>query len=306
MTNHLEPAPWVLFLDESIHNDLMTVGGFMTPQANLQAIAAAWRDLKTGTFNVPENTELKYSIQPHEPARKLLDDAGWNQADRVPRMLETISDLEVILLANTILDMRGQGEPKDYYPDALFWCIRRFANHLQMCLGSPPGPHFVVIDYPPPAHDLKDRGVSKRVLKAWEHVATAAFEGYQRRYLKAEPYSGWSAPSYSSLGFAPGLVAAHAKHDDLLQIADVVSGTVRDFCEYNVMKSRKWELPRLGYQDTNLQAVMSGFHRRDKKITRVGFALWPPNRHAAYKPLVELVDRWCDEEAASPEHSLCN
>lgn len=58
------------------------------------------------------------------------------------------------------------------------------------------------------------------------------------------------------------LAGAHAKHSDLLQIADVVAGCVAEFCEYNFGGSSAWgKLPERAYPDDDLGIIASSFRR---------------------------------------------
>lgn len=307
MTHHRERDGWVLYIDESERENLLTVGGFMARVAELGGIASAWRDLKTDTFNVPADAELKYTYGKREQARKLLDKAGWTQAKRVPKMLELIASMDsAVLISNTMVDMRGKNEPKDYYIDTLFWCIRVFANHVNGCLGKPPGPHMVVIDYPPAPTSFAQRFVSPRVLDAYDiETTTAAFIGYQKRYWEPEPYNFKTAPAYRDLDFTPGLTAAHAKHDELLQVADVVAGCVNDFLSYNYLKWSDGSLPKVAYQDDNFRVLIPSFHRKGWRVAPShGFGIFPP-RHDAHGDIMEVLKDWTKELAATPNHESC-
>lgn len=307
MTHHRQRDAWVLYLDESERENLLTVGGFMTRNTNLDDVASGWRDLKTATFGVPADTELKYTFGKREKARRLLERKEWSQAQRVPAMLDRIASNEsLVLISNTVVDLRGKNEPKDYYIDTLFWCIRAFANHVGGCLGRPPGPHMVVIDYPPSPTSLAKRFVSPRVLDAYDvETTTAAFIGYQKRYWEPEPYNRGRAPAYRDLNFLPSLTAAHAKHDELLQIADVVAGCVNDFLAYNLLKWTDGSLPEMGYQDHNLRVLVPAFHRIGWRIAPYqGFGIFPP-RHEAHGDLMDLLKKWTKELAPTPNHARC-
>ena len=44
---------WTMVLDESLHDELLTVGGYMVRTARLPELAEAWRSLKTDLFEIP-------------------------------------------------------------------------------------------------------------------------------------------------------------------------------------------------------------------------------------------------------------
>ena len=307
MTHHRDRNAWALYLDESERENLLTVGGFMAPKVSLDDIASAWRELKADTFNIPAEIELKSTYGKREKARRLLDAKGWTQAKRVPEMLETIADMDdLILISNTMVDLRGKNEPKDYYIDTLYWCVRTFANHVSSCLGKPPGPHMVVIDYPPAPTSLAQRFVSPRVLDAYNvETTTAAFIGYQARYWSPESYNNKVAPAYRDLDFLPSLAAAHAKHDELLQVADVVAGCVNDFLSYNYSKWADGNLPEMAYQDHNFRVLIPSFHRTGWRIAPYqGFGIFPP-RHDAHGDMVETLETWTKELSPTPNNIGC-
>ncbi len=113
-----------------------------------------------------------------------------------------------------------------------------------------------------------------------EHVGTAAFDHYQRLYLEPQDF-GWGRPPgepLRELGFAPTLVAAHARHSDLLQIADVVVGSVRDLVSTCISSVEAEEtLPDEGYCDANVRRIGARFRRGYDRVLGYGFDVFPPD-----------------------------
>lgn len=300
---------WMLVLDESIRGDMMTVGGFFAPYESLQVVTESWRTLKRETFGLRADAELKHSMAPDHPTRAELDANGWTQQERMPEMIAAISNLNVAIVADTILDLRPQEgrHAQDYYLDALAWCIRRLANHVSMCLGSAAGPHAVLVDMPPQAPAAQRReGLSDHVQELYKRPSTASFDKYYRMFNEPEEFGQRTAPALGDIGFLPGLNASHARHNDLLQVADVIAGTVRDFCHHNLSRStQRGELPRRSYEDTNFYTLAGLLHRsRSGDAEAYGFDVFPP-RHLARRSILDLVNLWSSEEGES-SHPLCS
>jgi hypothetical protein len=85
------------------------------------------------------------------------------------------------------------------------------------------------------------------------------------------------------LGFHSELRASHARHSDLLQIADVVAGCVNDFCEFNLQAySNVGALPSPDYQESNLLLIAERFRMsREGVVTGYGFDVFPDDDAAA-------------------------
>jgi hypothetical protein len=148
-------------------------------------------------------------------------------------LLEWVATQPLLLVADTVHDWRDgdTAHVKDLYVHALGWCIRRAANHVQFDLGGPAGPHTVLVDMPNPARGVvpQDQTGLLRTLK--DSLGTAAFALYQDRYLNPAVFpSGAVGSPLVELRFRPELHASHARHSDLLQIADLVAGCVRELC----------------------------------------------------------------------------
>jgi hypothetical protein len=249
----------VLVLDESLRRNVIAVGGYIVTADRLTELVRAWRALKRDVFGIDPRAELKYTLDERHPTRALLDAAGWTQARRVPVMLETIAAMDVLVLVDVLVDLREDERPDQFYLDALGWCVRRAANEVD---GDTDGPHWVIADMPPQAGELDAERVSDRLRAMHEHVGTAAFDHYQRLYLEQQPLGWGRGQPLRELGFAPTLLAAHARHSDLIQVADVVVGTVRDFVSRCVAGAdRLGRLPAEGWREENLRIIAGRFRR---------------------------------------------
>jgi hypothetical protein len=224
-------------------------------------------------------------MEKSHPSRAPLDTAGWIQSQRVPVMLDRIAELGVLVLADVLVDIRPEIQPEQLYLDGLKWCLRRVANEVGR---DTDGPHWAIVDMPPQAGELDAEGVSSRLRRMHEHVGTAAFDLYGRLWLQPEGFGpggfeflGPQARPLRELGFMPTLVAAHARHSDLLQIADVVVGCLRDFvCRCVEGADETDRLPPTGYQEANLGRIGGSFRRGDQRVCGYGFDVFPPSAPA--------------------------
>lgn len=282
---------FVLHLDESIPDDarLIVTAGFITSAERLVEIADVWREFKRDRFGIDPALELKYSLSESHPARDPLDESGWTQAARVPAMLETIRDLDVVLIADVVHPVVEELDVRALYLDGFGWCVRRHMNHV----GYEAGPHWVVTDYPPRPSDTP--AMSERLQELYRFVGTAPFDHYERLYWEPEVLaSGGEMPALRHRGFAPGLVAGHARHSELLQIADVIAGCIRDFTHYNLMNAGpNGELPQPTWRDENLAIIAPCFrHAPGGSVRGWGFDVFPdshPAREALLARLDEMV-----------------
>jgi hypothetical protein len=146
-----------LVLDESYRQRAITVAGFLAGSVELSTLAASWRELKV-EMGLHPGDELKYEIPQQHPSRARLDAAGWTQRKRVPRMLEWIADQPLTLVTDTLVDWRGSptGTVQQLYFHAFDWCLRRAANHVQIDLQRPLGPHTVLVDMPGSTDGVND------------------------------------------------------------------------------------------------------------------------------------------------------
>jgi hypothetical protein len=276
-----------LLLDESSLGNVLTVAGFIAPASRLGEIANSWRDLKESTFGIDPGFELKYTFDPGHPCRIALDDRGWPHAERVPAMLDRVRDLGVILLADTMVDKRAETEPRDFYLDGLKWCCRRFAYEV----GEGSGSHSVIVDMPSPPESMDGREVGQRLKDLWFDVGVAAFENYQRWYQEEEEFGeGRVDAPLRDFGFAPMLAASHAKHSDLLQIADVVAGSVRDLCWYNFKNASGGTLESATWREENFARIAPSFRRGGEGMTRYGFDILP-KPHATRDALIARIEQ---------------
>lgn len=288
-------------LDESLREDIICVAGVMLPVRGVAAAIERWHTMKAAMGLDPAD-EVKHSMQPRHPSRQKLDELGWTQAVRIPYMLDVVGELDVLVIANTLVDRRtiGEGKAVDFYINAFDWCLRRFANHIQLTMRYQlEGPHLVVVDMPPDPGDIHPV-LRPRILDLVKGMSTAAFEHYQHRYLEDEVFpSGNRAPSLRSLGFAPTLAATHARYSDLHQISDVVAGAVSEFCHFNLTRADgSGRLPDPTYREENLRRVAHRIRRGSYslQLPRYGFGLWPQNE-AACRPLIERVEAMCRGES---------
>ena len=234
MFNPLEHAnePWTLYVDESYQDNVMTLGAAAIPASRIADAVNAWHLLKSQTFDVAVDLELKSSYGGKERARQVLDGLGWTHAKRVPAMLEVIGAMPLVILGNTIVDRRSDLDLVDRYHENLQWCIRRFANLLQIDVRSSGVGHRVVIDVPPTPSELTERSVGPLLRDFVEnHRGHIPFEVYRRMYFDGERFPGTlkRGIALSKLGFDPELLCSHARTSDMLQVADLVSGTIRAF-----------------------------------------------------------------------------
>jgi hypothetical protein len=266
----------VLVLDESLRRNVIAVGGYIVAADRLPDVVHAWRALKSDVFGIDPRFELKYTMDEAHPARRHLDGAGWIQSQRVPAMLDAIAAMDLLLIVDVLVDVRTDVRPDQLYLDALGWCLRRAANEAG---GDTEGPHWVIADMPPQAGELDAEGVSDRLRAMHEHVGTAAFDHYQRLYLEPQPL-GWfrQGQPLREIGFAPTLLAAHARHSDLLQVADVVAGTARDFVSTCIAGvERVGQLQAEGYCEENVRRIGAKFRRGQGRVMGYGFGLFPPD-----------------------------
>lgn len=259
---------------------MLTVGGFIARVDDLVEIESSWRALKTDQFGIASDDELKFTFPEGHPTRATLDEAGYSHQYRVPWMLHTIGQMQLEMLANTQVDYRRNAAPRDSYLDSLKWCVRRFANHVPK--GS--GTHWVLVDMPSPPAAMEERELSDRLRDLHERLGTAPFDVYRRLYFEEENFGAGRQPGrpLRELGFALTVVAAHAKHSDILQIADAIAGCVREFCVFNLKNATAMgELPEPDYQEANLSRLAPKF-RRDYlgRVLGIGFDIFPP-RHPA-------------------------
>lgn len=280
----------VLVLDESLRGNVIAVGGFIVTADRMTDVVTAWRALKRDVFEIDPSLELKYTMVDRHPARIALDAAGWNQARRVPAMLNAVAAMDVAVLVDVLVDVRTDVRVDQLYLDALGWCVRRAANHVGTDVD---GPHWVIADMPPQAGELDAEGVSDRLRELHAHVGTAAFDHYQRLYHQPQPLGpGREGPPLRELGFAPTLLAAHARHADLLQVADVVVGTVRDLVSRCVADAdARGRLPMASWREENFR-IIGGRLRRGPRVIGYGFDVFPPDGPGV-PAIRDRVERLC-------------
>lgn len=295
MQEALQPGePYSLWLDESVRGGVLTVGGVMLRTADEVGVVEAWRALKQ-RMGLDQFDELKHAINEKHPSRARLDALGWVQKERVPAMLEVISSQPVLVIVATRVDDRewdGRTHPKDYYVDALMWCVVRFCNAMHRDGRATRGPHRVAVDYPTPPDELKDRRVSRRLRELYEaNPDTAAFQRYERAWTyRTGTMASGTMPALRSGDLAPYLAAMHSKHCDLLQIADVVTGTTNEFVAWNLSQAEGGDLPLWSYRDTNFQRLRPAVRRSLGGTLRgYGFGLFPETA-PAQQQLMELVE----------------
>jgi hypothetical protein len=278
----------VLYLDESYKNDVLTVGGFMCTVDAVNTIVEAWRSLKAERFHVDADFELKYTIGQSHPSRAVLDGAGWPHAQRIPAMLDSIGQMNVKIIVDSLLDVRSGPtapvSPIHFYLDGFKWCIRRFANQV-----AGAGLHWVVVDMPPPGPST-EIDLTERLADLWQAGGTAAFDIYRKLFWTAEIFPTGSAPALRQLAFAPDLAANHAKHSDLLQIADVIAGCFREFFGYNVAGSTSWgQLPVASWQESNLARIAPRLCKVGNRARSIGFDLFP-STFLGFDQLIQRVE----------------
>jgi hypothetical protein len=289
---------YLLWLDESVRGEVLTVGGVMMRTADEVRVVDAWRALKE-RMGLDAFGELKHALNEKHPSRPRLDAAGWTQKHRVPGMLEMISKQPVLVIVATRVDNRegdGRPHPEDYYLDALMWCAMRFCNAMHRDGRATQGPHRVTVDYPTQPDDLENRQVSARLRELYSaNPTTAAFQRYERAW--ASPTStrdSGTMPALRRGDLAPSLAATHSQHCDLLQMADVVTGTTNEFVAWNLAEADGSNLPWPSYRDKNFQKLRPVVRRSPGGALRgYGFGLLP-EATPAQQQLMEFVE---DERA---------
>jgi hypothetical protein len=271
-------------LDESWTGKVITVGGFLAADDDLLALAQGWREMKI-QMSLTAQDELKYAIDDDHPSRPRLDAAGWLRAERLPVLLEWVATQPVLLIADTVHDWRDgdTAQVQHLYVHALGWCIRRAANHVQFDLGGPDGPHTVLVDMPNPAHGIvpEDQTGLLRTLK--DSLGTAAFALYQDRYLNPESFpSGATGSPLVELGFRPELHASHARHSDLLQIADLVAGSVRELSAWYLNSGvDEGGAFQGGWREENFLRIADAFRSNAQgEVLRIGLDVFSPEHPA--------------------------
>lgn len=249
-----------LFLDESYQDGLLVVGGFIIPNAFIHDLDVDWDWLKTGKFEVPTSLEIKSTYGRGDINRKLLDEAGWTQRFRVPAMLEVISQLPIMILADVIVDGRVGACPQDWQIDGLRWCIRRFAN----CVPGTWSPEFgyrrVVHDMPQKPPIANGRKMSPAKTELLSATATTAFNRvYKEMWQVGETFPNRAdrGIALNSLGFEPSIAFGQASSTNALQVADVICGTVRQYVNYVTNSDSKYE-----YSEENLSIIAPQFRSK--------------------------------------------
>jgi hypothetical protein len=280
-----EPAKssFTLVLDESCNSTakVIAVGGLLALTRDLPGIVQQWHALKT-ELGLTAQDELKYTMDGNHPTRLQLDAAGWTQAQRVRAMLEWLAAQPVILLADVVYDWRDgdRARVEELYVHALRWCLRRAANQLP--LDPPPSTelHTVLVDMPNPAHSVTDEDATGLLRSLEPQLATAAFALYQNCYLQPERFPGGNtAPSLADLGFRPELHASHARHSDLLQIADLVVGCTRELGVYYLRQPSTPAGGRRDWREQNFLLIAGKFRSNwDGAILSYGLDFFPSSQ----------------------------
>jgi len=275
--------PFTLFLDESVRDDVLVVGGVIVSQQGLALVRERWRALKL-RFGLEVSDELKHNIPSQRETREVLERNGWPQRLRVPAMLRVIADLPVYVVVAVRFDEPRDDDnhqPLDYYLDAMIWCALRLGNHAQRGEIAYEGPHQVVVDHPSPPADVSDRPMSQRLRRIYENSpGTAAFAHYSERWENSKmTLRGQPVPSLSSLGLAPDLYASCSQCSEALQIADVVTGAARDCAHSVAMEHRAGRRMVGSYQLDNWQIIHLRLRRGPNgAISRFGVGVFPNER----------------------------
>jgi hypothetical protein len=154
----------------------------------------------------------------------------------------------------------------------------------------------VTVDYPTQPDDLENRQVSARLRELYSaNPTTAAFQRYERAW--ASPTStrdSGTMPALRRGDLAPSLAATHSQNCDLLQVADVVTGTINEFVAWNLAEADGSKLPLRSYRDKNFQKLRPVIRRSPGGALRgYGFGLLPETT-PAQQQLMEFVE---DERA---------
>lgn len=235
----MEAERYALHIDESIQAPFIGVGGFICRQADIPAIEKRWEAVKA-EMGLTSTDELKWSLGQRHPSRIAVQGTKWErQAERAPAMTRAISDMNVTLLCDVLVDLRGRDErgQADFYRHALKWLLGRFSWFLAE-QASPDGPHLVIADQPPVPGDLSKKS-PLRDDPAYQWLnrrSRIAFDVYTDSYEFGFANYWNPPPTLKNLGLYPSLLTSHADTNSLLQIADVVVGATTQCVAENLSR----------------------------------------------------------------------
>jgi hypothetical protein len=151
----------------------------------------------------------------------------------------------------------------------------------------------VLVDMPGNSDGVHNGDQTALLRMLQDNRGTAAFAHYRSRYLEPESWpGGLSGESLGSLGFHSELHSSHARHSDILQIADVVAGCVNDLCEFNLQGySARGALPSPDYQESNFLIIANRFRSSQQgKVVGYGLDVFPSNDEATELLLQRIED----------------
>ncbi len=262
-----------LYVDESEQDPFLGVGGFYANLAHLPQIEAAWRDMKVEDLGLDPDDELKWNLPEDHPTRKKLDASGKGGRRPNEAMIDTLTSQPVTFVCVVMRDNRKPGWPqivkkrsaRDFYCEGLKYVLQRFGEEAHTRSGDEPW--LCVVDRP---EGLKKIGLHWRSTQWLEHGPKAAHELY-RKVMAEGPGRGpqGDVRPLRQARFASGLFVGHASHDDLLQMADCISGAVTSLVKDSARGSATDWLVGL------TKAMVTGFRGGRATMFGNGLIVWP-------------------------------
>ena len=188
-------------------------------------------------------------------------------------MIDTLTSLPLTFVCVVMRDTRSPGwqtiigrrSARDFYCEGLKYVLQRFGEEAHARAGDEPW--FCVVDRP---EGLRKVGLPWPSTQWLEHGLKAAHELY-RNVMAEGPGRGpqGEVRPLRQARFASGLLVGHASHDDLLQMADCVSGAVTSLVKDSAGGSASdWLVG-------SVRAMVPGFRGGRAGMFGDGLVVWP-------------------------------
>jgi hypothetical protein len=220
------------FADESEQFPFLGVGGFYAALADLPYIEATWRAMKVAQLGLAEDDELKWNLPEGHGTRLKLEQSNSTTRRVLELAISTIAGLPLTGVCMIMREQRsivwqpliGRLSIRHHYCTGLQYALQRVAEetHLRgrpetsICIIDEPGglqrPRILPISWPTMRWLVFDKKAANQMYRTF--MANSIGQGPARVAL----------PPLRQLAFASGLLMGHATHDDLLQIADHITG----------------------------------------------------------------------------------
>ncbi|MDW8072499.1 MAG: hypothetical protein RMK79_13650 [Anaerolineae bacterium] len=223
-------AHFGLWIDESERKPLLTVGGVLLDWDRVPCIVKKWRTLKQ-TLGLQQDAEIKWNPPSNHPTRNALNKAGRSTRELGEAAVKFIASSFMTCIVCVMLDKRQDAlwrkiwrktSVRDFYCEALRFILQRVSEECT-CLKSESC--VVVCDTPGLGKDTFHIASIRRGAKALEK----AYAEWYQQGVGSGPGKKTGSGSLERLGFHPSVLVADASYHDMLQIADVVVGTIRDW-----------------------------------------------------------------------------